>query len=153
VHAGNGDPTISILRILLALIALGAALATTSCGGSSQSSAETPRLPRALASDLADRSEAIADSLDAGDVCGAAILADDLVDAVGSAVAEGRVPAQFRRELEETAAELQNGVNCPEEEPEEEDNEGEENGKGKKKGHEDETTTVGTTLSTTEGDE
>jgi hypothetical protein len=136
--------------MLLTLIALGAALAITSCGGSSQTSADEPRLPRAVASDLAERSEAIAAALDAGDVCGAAALADELKDAVDAAVAAGRVPAEFQGELEETALELQNGVNCTEE-PEEE-NKGEDKGNGEKKGHDDETTTLGVTVSTTEGE-
>jgi hypothetical protein len=141
--------------LLLTLIALGAALATTSCGGSSQSSADEPRLPRALASDLAEKSEAIASVLDAGDECGAANLADELKDAVDGAVAAGRIPPEFQAELQETAVELQNGINCtPEHEKE---NNGEDDGKGKEKGHEDETTTLGTTttgttVSTTEGE-
>ena len=147
-RVGNADPTISNLRKLLIVIALGAALAPTSCGGSDQSSAEEPRLPRALASDLAETSEAIADALDAGDVCGAAGLADQLKDAVDAAVAAGRVPAEFRGELEQAALDLQNGVNCeapPEEEDGEEGEEGE-NGEGKKKGHDKtDTVTVGTT--------
>jgi hypothetical protein len=152
-RVGNADPTISTLRTLLIVIALGAALASTSCGGSDQSSAEAPRLPRALASDLADTSEAIADALDAGDVCGAADLADQLKDAVDAAVSAEEVPPELRGELEQTALELQNGVNC-EAPPEEEQDEGEENGEngqGKKKGHDKEgtdtlgTTTIGTT--------
>lgn len=135
--------------MLLTLIALGAALATTSCGGSSQSSADEPRLPRAIASDLAEKSEAIAAALDAGDECGAANLADELKDAVDAAVAAGRIPPEFQEELEGTAVELQNGINCTQEPEEDKD---EDKGKGKKKGHEDGTTTVGTTVSTTEGE-
>ena len=143
--------------MLLTLIALGAALASASCGGSSQSSAEEPKLPPALASGLAERSEAIADALDAHDECGAANLADDLKDAVDAAVASGRIPPEFQGELEETTVELQNGINCTEEPEKKHEDKGKD--KGKKKGHEDETTThedetttLGTTLSTTEGD-
>jgi hypothetical protein len=145
---GNADPTIPTLRKLLIVIALGAALAPASCGGSDQSSAEAPRLPRALASDLAETSEAIAHALDAGDVCGAAGLADQLKDAVDAAVSAGEVPPELRGELQQAALDLQNGVNCTEE-PEEEKEEGEE-GKGKKKGHDKNTTTVGATVTTTE---
>lgn len=147
---GNADHTISTLRKLLIVIALGAALAPASCGGSDQSSAEAPKLPRALASDLADTSEAIADALDAGDVCGAAGLADQLKDAVDAAVSAGQVPPELRGEVEQAALDLQNGVNCPAP-PEEEEEDGEK-GKGKKKGHDKETTTVGTTVTTTEED-
>jgi hypothetical protein len=133
-------------------IALGAALACSACGGSDQRSAEEPSLPRALASDLADTSEAIADALDAGDVCGAAELADELKNAVEAAVESGQVPAEFQGELEGTALELQNGVNCTAEpEEQEEKDEGEngkgENGEGKKKGHDKDD--EGITLSTT----
>jgi hypothetical protein len=106
--------------------------------------AEEPALPRAIASDLASQSDAIADALDDEDVCRAAELADELKDAVDAAVAGGRVPPAFQRELEQTATELQNEVNC-----EEHENRGK--GKGKKKGHDNdgETTTLGTTVSTT----
>jgi hypothetical protein len=145
---GNADPTIFTLRKLLIVIALGAALAPASCGGSD--SGEAPKLPRALAADLADTSEAIADALDAGDVCGAAGLADQLKDAVDEAVSAGQVPPELRGEVEQAALDLQNGVNCPAP-PEEEEEEGEK-GKGKKKGHDKETTTVGTTDTTTEED-
>ena len=135
--------------MLLTLIALGAALATASCGGSSQSLADEPRLPRAIASDLAEKSEAIAAALDAGNACGAANLADELEDAVDAAVAAGRIPPEFQGELEGTAVELQNGINCTQKPEEDKD---EDKGKGKKKGHEDETTTLGETVSTTEGE-
>ena len=66
-----------------------------------------------------------------------------------AAVAAGRIPPEFQGELQATALELQNGVNCtevPKEEKKDEDK-----GKGKeKKGHDDETTTLGVTVSTTE---
>jgi hypothetical protein len=94
----------------------------TACGGSDQTSAEEPSLPSALASDLAATSDSIADALDAGDVCGAAAIADELKNAVDAAVASGQVPPELQRELEDAALELQNGVNCTEE-PEEEDDE------------------------------
>jgi hypothetical protein len=128
-------------------MALGAALACNACGGSDQRSAEEPSLPRALASDLAETSEAIADALDAGDVCGAAQLADELKNAVDAAVASGQVPAELEAELEGTVLELQNGVNCTAEpEEQEEEDEGEKD-KGKKKGHDKDDD--GVTLSTT----
>jgi hypothetical protein len=66
-----------------------------------------------------------------------------LKDAVDAAVSSGRVPPAFQSELEQTATDLQNEVNCEEQKQDDK-------GKGKKKGHdEDETTTLGTTLSTT----
>lgn len=127
---------------------LGAALVCNACGGSDQRSAEQPSLPRGLASELADTSEAIADALDAGDVCGAAQLADELETAVEAAVASGQVPAELQGELEGTALELQNGINCtPEPDESDEEPDEKEKEKGKKKGHDDDdaTVTIGTT--------
>ena len=130
-------------------IALAAALACSACGGSDQRSAEEPRLPPALASDLAESSDAIAAALDAGDVCGAAGLADELKNAVESAIASGEVPAELQRELEGAALELQNGVNCTAE-PADEKKDEDENDKGKKKGHDKDD---GITLETTTEEE
>jgi hypothetical protein len=105
-------------------------------------------MPRAVANDLAAKSDQIADALDSGDLCGAAGLADRLKDAVEAAVSGGQVPPAFQDELERTATDLQNEVNCEEQK----DDKGEDDkGKGKKKGQGDETTTtmLGTTASTT----
>jgi hypothetical protein len=125
------------------------AVVLAACGGEgSNATAESPSLPRAVANDLAGRSDQIADALDGGDVCGAAHLADELKDAVDAAIAGGQVPSAFQAELERTATDLQNQVNCEQEHGDE----GNEEGKDKKKDHEDETTTLGTTVSTsTEG--
>jgi hypothetical protein len=113
------------------------AIALAGCGGSTRTSAQEPALPRAVAKDLAAKSDQIANALDSGDVCGAASLAVD------AAVSSGRVPPAFQDELEQTATDLQNEVNCEEQKQDDK-------GKGKKKGRdEDETTTQGTTLSTT----
>jgi hypothetical protein len=129
------------------LIAVGVALALAGCGGSSNQTVQRQaELPQALASDLADRSDAVADALDAGDECKAAHLADELKNAVEAALASGDVPTEFEAELERNATDLQNDVNCPEKKDEEhgkEDNKGQDT-KG-------ETTTLGTTLGTTTG--
>ena len=136
------------LRTLLALIALGLALALAACGGASEQSSDEQLIPRALASDMATKSDAIAGAIDAGDVCGAARLADELKEAVDAAVSGGQIPPAYQRDLEETATELQNEVNC--QQPEEKDEEkGEGKGKGKGKDKHDETTTIGTTIATT----
>jgi hypothetical protein len=125
------------------LAALSLAIALAGCGGSSGTSAQEPALRRAVVNDLAGKSDEIADALDSGDVCGAAGLADQLKDAVDAAVSGGQVPPAFQDELEQTATDLQNEVNC-------EEKKDEDKGKGKKKGHnDDETTTLGTTVSTT----
>jgi hypothetical protein len=123
--------------------ALSLAIALAGCGDSTRTSAQEPALPRALANDQAERSDQIADALDSGDLCGAAGLADRLKDAVEAAVGGGQVPPACQDELEQTATDLQNEINCEEQKQDDK-------GKAKKKGHgEDETTTLGTTLSTT----
>jgi DNA repair exonuclease SbcCD ATPase subunit len=94
-----------------------AVLALAACGGGGDATPEEPRLPRAVAERLAQESEAIADKLDAGDVCGAAQQADTLVDSVEQAIAEGDVPDAFQEELTANAEQLQNDVNCPQPEP------------------------------------
>lgn len=122
------------------------AIALAGCGDSTRTSAQEPALPPEVANDLAAKSDQIADALDSGDVCGAARLADRLKNAVEAAVSGGRVPPAFQEELEQTATDLQNEVNCDEQKQDDK-------GKGKKNGHgEDETTTLGTTVSTTTGE-
>ena len=127
------------------LAALTLALVLAACGGGSSVNSETPALPRSVADNLAAKSDEIADALDRGDQCGAAHRADELKDEVEAAIADGGVPAAYQGELERTATELQNNVNCDEQGKELKD---EDKGKGKKKGHDD-TTTLGTTVSTT----
>ena len=124
--------------------ALSLAIALAGCGDSTRTSAQEPALPRAVANDLAAKSDQIAAALDSGDLCGAAGLADRLKDAVEAAVSGGQVPPAFQDELEQTATDLQNEVNC---EKKKEDDKG----KGKKKGQDEDPTTteLGTTVSTT----
>jgi hypothetical protein len=134
------------------LAALSLAIALAGCGSSSETSTGQPALPRALASALADKSDEIASSLEDGDACGAAHLADELKEAVDAAISRGQVPAAFRGELERTSTDLQNEVNCTEEPEDKKEHEDKGEDKGEKKGHEDEhgeTTTLGTTISTT----
>ena len=128
------------------LAAVSLAIALAGCGDSTRTSAQEPALPPEVANDLAAKSDQIADALDSGDVCGAARLADRLKNAVEAAVSGGRVPPAFQDELEQTATDLQNEVNCDEQKQDDK-------GKGKKNGHdEDETVTLGTTVSTTTGE-
>jgi hypothetical protein len=94
----------------------GAVLALAACGGG-DARPEESGLPRAVAERLAQESEAIADKLDAGDVCGAAQQADTLVDSVEQAIAAGDVPDAFQPELTANAQQLQNDVNCPQPQP------------------------------------
>jgi hypothetical protein len=139
------------LRTLLALIALGVALALAGCGGDSDQSSQMRLIPRGLAADLAEKSDAVAAAIEAGDVCGAAGLADELKNAVDDAIDAGRIPPTLQDGLVQTATDLQNEVNCPVQTKPEEKKKGEDKGEGKKKGHEDETTT-GVTIETTTGE-
>jgi hypothetical protein len=131
-------------RVAGTVAALCLALALVACGGSSQTAAGEPAVPKAVANSLADKADAIASALESGDQCGAARLADELKNGVEAAVSGGQVPAALSGELERTATELQNEVNC-EEKPKEEHGD-----KGEKKGHDkhDDTTTLGTTTTT-----
>jgi hypothetical protein len=115
----------------------------TACSGEAEPPPEQPRLPAAVASDLAQRSDRVADLLAAGDQCGAAQAADELQHATIEAIEQGRVQPAFQEELAAAAAALVNEVNCPpppptttEAEDGEDDgeDEGNGNGKGKKNG-------------------
>ena len=121
------------------LAALCLAIALAGCGGGSTPTTAQAELPRAVANDLALKSDAIADALDGGDQCKAAQLADELRHAVEAAVSGGQVPSAFRGELVRNATDLQNEVNCDEKKHED---------RGKKDNkHDGETTTLGTTVS------
>lgn len=93
----------------LTLISL---LALAGCGGASESTS-TQGIPGSVAEALADRADAIADTYDGGDVCGAAQQADDLLAAVTRAVEAGRIPVELEGSLTETAQKLQDDINCP----------------------------------------
>lgn len=87
------------------------AAAAAGCGGGGERSAP-PRLPAQVASDLAARSDAVAQRLDSGDGCGARAEAEALqVDAI-AAVNEGRIPARYQEELAASVATLVASVEC-----------------------------------------
>jgi hypothetical protein len=111
------------MRTSVLLICLGLTLAAGGCGGEEESPPR-PMIAAQAAERLAQRSEQIAATLDAGDVCTAAGLADDLLDETKAAINAGQVPARFQEDLTARANELVNTINCPpppEEEEEEED--------------------------------
>jgi hypothetical protein len=105
---------------LLAAIAMAAA----GCGSDDNEAAEGASLDPAVAERLAQSSEAIADSLESDDVCGAAGEADDLA----REVSEAEMPQELRAEAEAAAAELVNSVNCEPEPVDEEMKEDREKG-------------------------
>jgi len=109
-------------------------LAVAGCGGGGGDTAPPPgpAIERATAERLASTSDAIADALDEGDVCGAAGLADELNGQVIDAINAGRIPPAFQEDLQARANELVNSVNCPPPTTEE-PAEGDEDSKEKKK--------------------
>lgn len=125
------------------LAAAGCALALAGCGGGgSEVTPSEPAIPAPVADDLASQSDAIAASLEGGDVCGAAEQADGLNASVNNAVQNGQIPRALQGELQKVVTELVNTVNC--EEPKEEDEENG-NGKGKGKDKKNDGATTGTT--------
>jgi hypothetical protein len=125
-------------RLRKPILLFAVALAASGCGGGERSAETTapprPALPRNVAEDLADRSDAIADALDAGDVCTAAGRADELLDATITAINNGQVPQEFQENLQARANELVNTVNCPPPPTTTEEDEENSEDKGKKKG-------------------
>jgi hypothetical protein len=105
------------------------------CGGGGGDAAPPPgpAIERATAEQLASTSDAIADALDGGDVCGAAGLADELNDQVIEAINAGRIPPAFQEDLQSRANELVNSVNCPPPPTEDDAGDDDESKKDKKK--------------------
>lgn len=111
----------------VAAVLVAATLIAPACGGAEGAAPAQPKLPRSLAESLAERSEAVAARLDAGDSCGAAEEAASLEEAALAAIESGRVPTAFEDELAASVAELTDGIPC-------EEDDGPERGKGKGKG-------------------
>jgi hypothetical protein len=112
---------------LLILVLLSAALA--GCGG--EKTPPQPKLPVALAQQLADRSDNVAAALTAGDSCRAHEEAVRLRDETIAAVNAGRVPGPFQEQLGASVQDLVQRVQCvpPPEEEKGEDHRGRD-GKG-----------------------
>ena len=108
--------------------ALAAALSLSGCGsGPGHRAAPPPKLPPAIASSLAARSDEVARALEAGNACRAAGLARQLQQQTIAAVNAHRVPAAFQEDLASTASDLVGRITCvPAQKPEHE--------KGKHKG-------------------
>jgi hypothetical protein len=117
-----------------------AAVALTGCGGAKHAQApRQPALPRSLASELALRSEAVADALAGGDSCRARALAQQLQARTISGINARRVPAGLQEQLSSATNQLVTRISCTsvtashsppakEERPKPEDH-------GKKRGH------------------
>ncbi len=82
------------------LVLLSVALALDGCGGDRESVSPGPRLPSALAEELAADADAVAQLLDAGDPCGAAGRAAGLQRrAIAALNRPGRVPEDLKEDL------------------------------------------------------
>src|SRR5712691_526043 len=117
----------------LSLVCAGLVVAGGGCAGAGERVVSPPRLPQRLAAGLAVQADAVAASLERGDVCGASAQARALR---GRVLREaGRVPLLFRGELVRSAAELAATVPpCPPT-PAPVGKEGRGKGKGKKGNH------------------
>jgi hypothetical protein len=95
---------------------LAAALLLASCGGGGDGETATaedaaaPAIPSAIALDLADRSEAVAQLLDSGDHCGAAEEAAKLRQAVTDAINAQQIPQAYLEDLQGVTNELEQAV-------------------------------------------
>ena len=115
-------------------IALLCTAALAGCGGHTRQAAPPrPKLPAALASQLAARSDAVAAKLDAGDGCGALEEARGLQQEAIAAINGGRVPAAFQEDLLATANDLVARITCTPAPPPKEEHHGK--GEDKGKGH------------------
>jgi len=88
-------------------------LALAGCGGQEEQAepeVEGPRIERAIANELADLSDEVADRLDSGDSCGAAESAALLRERLTAAINEGKVPEAYLEDLSGAANELELGV-------------------------------------------
>jgi hypothetical protein len=96
---------------------LGAALAVAFClagcgSGSEHRVAPQPRLPAAVASALASRSDEVTQALVSGDQCRALSLAQQLQRETISAINAGRVPGAFQEQLGSTVGDLLSRIQC-----------------------------------------
>ncbi len=112
------------------------------CGGG-EVRAEPPPLPAPLAQDLAARSDAVADRLDAGDACAARTEPDALLAETIAPATHRRVPRRYQEQLLGSVTALVESIECVEqpapqptgdEDDEGDDEADEDRGKGKAKG-------------------
>ena len=104
------------------------------CGAAKQHAAPPqPKLPAALAQQLAAQSDEVAAKLDAGDGCGALAAAQRLQQLTIAAINERRVPAAFQEPLAAAANDLPAKIHCTLPQPPAAQEK--HHGKGKHKGH------------------
>ncbi|MFL6051091.1 MAG: hypothetical protein ACJ738_15095 [Gaiellales bacterium] len=103
---------IRIRMIVVILACAGAAACGGGSAGSASQPARGPAIPKAVASDLAARADAVAVSLDAQRGCAALDQARQLSTAVDAAISAGRVPAALQPPLRATATSLVARIRC-----------------------------------------
>jgi|SRR6188472_3855118 len=138
------------MRLSSALASLALVLVLAACGGSSAGDTSPAAIPSGAANRLADLSDRVAASWEAGDQCGAAQQADQLRHAADDAIGSGQIPAAYQDDLEAAVTNLQNMANCPAAPPPPKEHDD----KGEKKGHDkqDDSGVTITTGTTTEED-
>ena len=101
-------------RRVVRVVAASALLACAGCGthGTERQVVRQPRLPAALASQLADQSASVAARLHAGDRCGALRLALRLQAQTIDAINSGRVPAAFQEPLQASVNDIAARIRC-----------------------------------------
>jgi hypothetical protein len=113
------------LTVAVAIVAAG-------CGGRAhRATPPQPKLPLALAQQLAARSDEIAAKLDARDDCGALTAAQHLREETIAAINARRVPSALQEPLSAAANDLAARIQCTTPAPSDEKH----SGKGKGKGH------------------
>ena len=104
----------------------------TGCGGHARRSVPPqPKLPAALAGQLASSSDAVAAKLDANDGCGALAEARRLQQRTIAAINAHRVPAVFQEDLLSATNQLVHGITCTPAPPPPEEHHGKGKGHGK----------------------
>ena len=90
-----------------------AALVLAGCGGGEERrAAPQPKLPREVATQLAERGDLVAAALDNGDDCRALAEAGRLQQEAIQAINDRRVPGEFQEHLVAAASELVSRIEC-----------------------------------------
>lgn len=93
--------------------ALAVALVLAGCGsGEERRNAPQPKLPQAVATELAERSDQVVAALDGGDPCRALVEAQRLQQDTIQAINDRRVPAPFQEQLGTAVNDLVARIEC-----------------------------------------
>ena len=89
-----------------------AAAVLAGCGASNRRPPAPPKLPAAVVTDLAARSDQVAAALDQGNACQALDTANALQQDTIRLINEGRIPGPFQEELSSTVGDLAARITC-----------------------------------------